>query len=168
MLSSVDVLIPAAAVQLLEAEVAGFEAVLSRAEETARRIVADGHGGNPHAVPEGMTAKEVCERDLILVTVELPSSRDDWKGWYAGKMNRQFLEHPPYHWYRYGPREWLAAAQVGVAVEYSPTVTFPDGGKLAWVWCSPEHARAAAKDPVSVEEYRAEMAAAIAELKSLL
>jgi hypothetical protein len=62
----------------------------------------------------------------------------------------------PYHWYRFGPQEWLAAAEVGLAVEYL------EGG--GWRWCSPERAREVARVPLSLSEYREGLSAAIVAL----
>lgn len=143
--------------RLLEADSVSFTAIISRAEEIGLEVIKLAHGGWTdeylYKMCGDLRAAEICKRELAMVTQVLPDSREDWHGWYEGKMARSHFDHHPYHWYRLDPRHWLAAGKAGVAVEYSPEQTFPDGDKLAWVWCTPDHARKIARDPMNVEEY---------------
>lgn len=59
----------------------------------------------------------------------------------------------PYHWYQLGPREWMAAATVGIAVEYL------DGKRdePKWKWCTPERALELAGEPLTAVDYRQQL-----------
>ena len=62
----------------------------------------------------------------------------------------------PYHWYKISKRDWLAAADAGVSVEYAPA------RGIAWRWCAHARAREIAAAPLSADDYRAGLRAAIA------